>query len=543
MRTPDVPRLSGSGAGAMSLSEKTMPRPGDWYAASLRAPSSEGLGTAATLGLAVLVTMLPVVMHLAGQAAGIAVCFALALLVANFAASAAPVVLIFSYVFQNLFVALISPQIGSLDEFNVIRAYNFVLTAAVWVVVAGSYWIDRASFEARLRSVIDLTTVALVFIGLYFLIGARIDPSGASVYLRNIAAPFLLFQIFAIVAYRYRVSVTTALILIATAALIFGYIELLAPEKLFRLINGDIYLKWRMKQEYESGAWLKEMHETGRVYRGYLDAMVINFLNTPFLSDLGLRFHRIVGPNFHSISFAYCLAVFSVLFVAIGHWWFAILAFPVLLVIGSKGALLLVVAVIAARATILRFRGLRPLWVYTALLLCYAATAIVIGIKGQDYHVIGFIGGLNGFLKNPFGHGIGVGGNLSLNMTVIDWNRSQNIGSTDVAVESAVGVLLFQMGVFGIALIAIVGSIAVSLWKLYSRTRDQILAVSALGLLTIIVNGIFQEEALFSPVALGLMLAFSGALLGRFYRVAAVRDVGAGKSRPPAQLAGTWHCY
>jgi hypothetical protein len=543
MRTPDVPRLSGSGAGAMSLSEKTMPRPGDWYAASLRAPSSEGLGTAATLGLAVLVTMLPVVMHLAGQAAGIAVCFALALLVANFAASAAPVVLIFSYVFQNLFVALISPQVGSLDEFNAIRAYNFVLTAAVWVVVAGSYWIDRASFEARLRSVIDLTTVALVFIGLYFLIGARIDPSGASVYLRNIAAPFLLFQIFAIVAYRYRVSVTTALILIATAALIFGYIELLAPEKLFRLINGDIYLKWRMKQEYESGAWLKEMHETGRVYRGYLDAMVINFLNTPFLSDLGLRFHRIVGPNFHSISFAYCLAVFSVLFVAIGHWWFAILAFPVLLVIGSKGALLLVVAVIAARATILRFRGLRPLWVYTALLLCYAATAIVIGIKGQDYHVIGFIGGLNGFLKNPFGHGIGVGGNLSLNMTVIDWNRSQNIGSTDVAVESAVGVLLFQMGVFGIALIAILGSIAVSLWKLYSRTRNQILAVSALGLLTIIVNGIFQEEALFSPVALGLMLAFSGALLGRFYRVAAVRNVGAEKSRPPAQLAGTGHCY
>jgi hypothetical protein len=541
MRTADVPWFSGSGAGAMSLSDETMPRPGDRYAASLRAPSSDGLGTAATLGLAVLVTMLPVVMHLTGQAAGIAVCFALALLVANFAAAAAPVVLIFSYVFQNLFVALISPQIGDLDEFNAIRAYNFILTAAVWAVVAGSYWIERASFEARLRSVIDLTTVALAFIGLYFLIGARIDPSGASVYLRNIAAPFLLFQIFAIVAYRYRVSVTTALILVATAALIFGYIELLAPEKLFRLINGDIYLKWRMKQEYESGAWLKEMHETGRVYRSYLDAMVVNFLNTPFFGDLGLRFHRIVGPNFHPISFAYCLAIFSVLFVAIGQWWFAIVAFPVLLVIGSKGALLLVVGVIAARATVLRFRGLRPLWVYTALLLCYAAAAIVIGIKGQDYHVIGFIGGLNGFLKNPFGHGIGVGGNLSLNMTVIDWNRSQSIGSTDVAVESAVGVLLFQMGVFGIALLAILGSIAVSLWKLYSRTRDQILAVAALGLLTIIVNGIFQEEALFSPVALGLMLAFSGALLGRCYRVAAVRDVGARQSRLPAQLAGTGH--
>ena len=188
------------------------------------------------------------------------------------------------------------------------------------------------------------------------------------------------------------------------------------------------------------------------------------------------------------------------------------------------------VGVITARATILRSRTAAALGL-PALLLCYAAIAIVIGIKAQDYHVIGFIGGLNGFLKNPFGHGIGVGGNLSLNMTVIDWNRSQNIGST-TSPSSAVGVLLFQMGVFGIALLAILGSIAVSLWRLYDRTRDRILAVAALGLLTIMVNGIFQEEAMFSPVSLGLMLALSGALLGRFYRIAAARDVGAGKTWP-----------
>jgi hypothetical protein len=372
-----------------------------------------------------------------------------------------------------------------------------------------------------------VTTVVLVFIGLYFVVGLFVDPSGAIVYLRNITVPFLLFQIFAIVAYRNRVSLTTALILMAIAILVFGYIELLADEKLFRLVNGDIYLKWRMKQEYESGAWLRELQETGRVYRSYLDAMDIDFLNTPLLNELGLRVHRLVGPNFHPISFAYALAGFSILLVAIGHWWFALLALPALLVIGSKGALLLVLLVTGALAVVRRWRGSVPLWCYAALLLVYAAVGIATGIKNDDYHVIGLVGGLKGFLQNPLGHGIGVGGNLSLNMTAIDWSRSQHLGSTDVAVESAVGVLLFQMGIFGIALVAALGWIAVKLWNLYSRTRDLVFAVTALGLLTVIANGIFQEEALFSPLALGLLLGFCGLLLGRAYRPSVTRALTA----------------
>ena len=159
------------------------------------------------------------------------------------------------------------------------------------------------------------------------------------------------------------------------------------------------------------------------------------------------------------------------------------------------------------------------------------------GIRSEDYHVIGFIGGLNGFMKNPLGHGIGSGGNLSLNMAGIDWSRAQHLGSTDVAVESAIGVLLYQMGVFGIVVLASVGLIAVRLWKLYIGTRERVLAVAALGLLTIVVNGIFQEEALFSPLALGLLLAVSGLLLGRAYRVAAAPGIAAGRSGVRAQEA------
>ena len=46
--------------------------------------------------------------------------------------------------------------------------------------------------------------------------------------------------------------------------------------------------------------------------RSYLDGLEIDFLNTPLLRDLGLSTYRILGPNFHFISFAYVLAFFSV---------------------------------------------------------------------------------------------------------------------------------------------------------------------------------------------------------------------------------------
>jgi O-antigen ligase len=74
------------------------------------------------------------------------------------------------------------------------------------------------------------------------------------------------------------------------------------------------------------------------------------------------------------------------------------------------------------------------------------------------------------------------------------------------------------MGVAAIALLALLIAVVVILWRNYLRTRDRTPAALALGLLTITVNGIFQEEALFSPLALGLMLALCGTALGRDYR-------------------------
>lgn len=486
-----------------------------WLAAG---PSWPATTTWGTLAISLVLTGVPVVFHLAGQMFGIAATVVLSLMAVSRAAPAVPVALIFAWLFQNLFVAFVSPQISGLDDFNKIRAYNFLFTAVAWVTVAILYWIARNTYDRRLRKVMDLSTGVLVLIGIYFVIGFLQDPTSAASYLRNIATPFFLFQIFAIIAYRHRVSVTGALMVMTGVAIVYGYVEFLAHSTLFPLINADDYLRLRMTNEMESGIWIKEMQKSGLVIRSYLDTMTIDFLNTPLLGDPGLTFYRLVGPNFHSISFAYTLAVLSVFLAAAGSLWFALLSFPLLLLVGSKGALVFMLFLPFA---LMCSRWLRPrvlLWSYVALLLAYTVAAFLTGMWAQDYHVIGFIGGIKGFLAQPIGHGLGVGGNLSMNMTGIDWSRSQQLGYTDVAVESSVGVLLYQMGVFGVVVLGAIVWIALRLWQIYLQSRERIFAIGALGLLTIMVNGIFQEEALFSPLAFGLVIAFAGLLLGRSYR-------------------------
>jgi hypothetical protein len=146
--------------------------------------------------------------------------------------------------------------------------------------------------------------------------------------------------------------------------------------------------------------------------------------------------------------------------------------------------------------------------------------------------VIGLIGCLRGFLSNPLGHGIGVGGNLSMNMNSIDWSKSQHLGHTDVAVESSVGVLLYQMGVFAVVMFVGLAWIAVCLWKHYRLSGERLYATAAFSVLVVSANGVFHEEAMFSPLALGVVLAVAGLLLGRAARAALHHDYNPSFSTP-----------
>jgi len=61
--------------------------------------------------------------------------------------------------------------------------------------------------------------------------------------------------------------------------------------------------------------------------------------------------------------------------------------------------------------------------------------------------------------------------------------------------------------------------------------------LAAFGILITLVNGIFQQEALFAPLALGMLLALAGLALGNSIRAEAaapspIRGGGAARLSP-----------
>jgi hypothetical protein len=388
----------------------------------------------------------------------------------------------------------------------------------------GHYLASWRDFDPAARRLIHLGFGVLVLIFIYCVLGMASAPKEAIVYLRNIAGPYLLLQICVIVGARYGSAAARPLAAVGILLLVYGYGELLLRESLFDLINASDYLAMRTREASDAGQWVKLMQETGRVIRDFEDTQKITLFNTPLL-DLNLEFYRMMGPNFHAISYAYALAFFSLAALARGRIGYGLAALPLLIVIGSKGALVLLVltAAFVGLSRAVPMRGL--FFLFCGILAVYAAATIVIGRAIGDYHVIGLMGGLEGFLHNPAGRGLGVGGNLSINMAVMDWSRSQALGRTETAVESAIGVLLYQMGVAGLALCAANIWLAWTAWRRFLRTRRADAAVVAFALLAITANGLFQEEALFAPLAIGAMMALAGLVLAAPGEPAWVRPV------------------
>jgi hypothetical protein len=137
-----------------------------------------------------------------------------------------------------------------------------------------------------------------------------------------------------------------------------------------------------------------------------------------------------------------------------------------------------------------------------ALLMLYVVYGIRESLSFDDYHALGFIGGWHGFLSNPLGRGLGVGGNMSSTALNTNWANSIQKRGADFAVESAVGVLLYQMGIGALAIFAVFGSLLKA--APFLRRKPQGRDIWFLALATVVVNGVFQEEA-YAPTAAGLI--------------------------------------
>ena len=143
------------------------------------------------------------------------------------------------------------------------------------------------------------------------------------------------------------------------------------------------------------------------------------------------------------------------------------------------------------------------------------AAAIAYGSTHGDYHVLGMIAGVKGFLHNPFGQGLGLGGNLSSTTVNVNWEHAQRVGATSVPMESAIGVMLYQMGIGRLVFFGFLAALAVAAYRLLVKTGDLDFLFSFVAVVALSANAVLQEEAFYSPLALGLCMLLTGTAFGK----------------------------
>jgi hypothetical protein len=399
--------------------------------------------------------------------------------------------------YQNLALSMAA---GSVDfaVYQTLLGSSFALSVGIAMVAVCRLW----STPSMRRTLIVIAAVLAVVLA-YTAIGAMRSSFGsASAYFRTSAVGIFSLLVGWDVGRDHRYHevglcfVTSLLLGIALAVC-----EVAAPVMYYDAIGASDY--YRLK--YSSG--------TSNLLLEFRNAQdVAAFVTNTFFNfgDSGLESTRFGGPNMHSVSYAYVIAIGAIVALSLGVYWLPMLVLPLLFLIGVKGAAILLTVTVGLWL-IGRTLGGAALCVFGAAFgIAYVTLVISYGLANRDYHVIGLMGGIEGFLANPLGHGIGVGGNLSSSVTSTDvqsaWQDFQRYGA-DQALESAIGVLLYQMGI---------GAIAV-LWAYWVPFRAAVrdfrlpagLIPLALGIA--VLNGVFQEEA-FSPYAIGLLTFFAGVL-------------------------------
>ncbi len=489
-------------------------------AAATETPGNLGVG----LALAFLITAAPVLLHLIDQPLAILFCLVAALVTVLAFEEHAPTVVLTVNIFQNIVVSLLSPNFSDFSEIEPLKSYNFITTISIWSIVFFRFISDRRSFSPFVWRMILASIALLAIAGLYFVAGLAINSRNAIIYMRNIGLPVLLFQLFLIVGARRRILLPSIVAALLSIIMFCGYMELLFTDDWLTITNGWTY------HALNAAKRLVDMHEIqsnaqeGRVITSALDYSTSKFLNIGLPGMFDFMVTRLQGPIFHPISFGYLLAILAAFSIIDGVALVGWLTVPLLLATSAKGPLLLLFGSLGVSWLARRCGARRTV---AALLVALAANATFVFVSGRasgDYHVLGLLGGLNGFLSLPIGHTLGDGGNLSVpNFNAIDWTKFQQEGAANLAVESAVGVLFFQLGIMAVAVLAFYAWIARVSWRLFAATRAPALAFFGGAILILLTNGLFQEEAYFSPLSLGLLMALTGLTLGSVDREMVLR--------------------
>ena len=428
-----------------------------------------------------------------------------------------PIVIVTSFLYQNTIIAAFWPLLASGDDFDALRGANFVILVAATAVCMLAALVDPRRLPLDTRKWLLASLLVICIVTLYLGIGAgRGVPRDAIVYFRNTVTPIACFAIGLVIASLYSRQTGRAIVALGIGALFFGYCELFFAMDFLSIFNGDEYIRARIARQIETGYWERILEETGFVLQGLEDVMMTPLFNIPGYSGELPQIFRLSGPNFHPISFAYALAIISIWLVFKNRFTFLIAAAPLLIIIGSKGALITVMMALSLKLAIVIMSARAAIFGLLAGSFSYILLAIAYGRSVNDYHVLGLLAGLRDFARNQIGQGLGFGGNLSSTIEgKLDWSRSQLQGVADIPVESAVGVMLFQMGVAAFVYFGFLAAIAHKCAGLYLKQNNADALCGFLMISIIATNGVLQEEAFFSPLALGFALLLVGLCLGR----------------------------
>ena len=419
-------------------------------------------------------------------------------------------------IYQNLIVSIFSPGMEYSPTYVMLGGTNFVALATMAVIAFNRltvpYWWNR------LGNIVVLILAALAMLVLYSVIGtAKAGPTSAAIYFR-----FFATSLFAALvgldlgrAWGLR-TLGSAFIFSMFLAICLGIIEYCIPLDYYDWVNEVTY--WQLK-------WTKQPLAQNLFY---VPADIVKAFTEVFFNVAGTEHSygetttfRFGGPIITPTSFAYSLSVtgLSAFSVRRSAWLLVIL--PLMALEGAKGAsFLLALSVVMYVVWALTSSKRKVVISGVVLSVGYIASALIVGLQSNDYHTAGFLGGVHSLASNPLGHGIGVGGNMSAEANAgFKMERFLREGA-DFAVESAVGVLFYQVGIVSVLYLLVFLTL---FWAgpMGERRGNRMIParhdIWFFATAMIMVNGIFQEEA-YSPYAAGMVVLMCSCVIGNGQR-------------------------
>jgi hypothetical protein len=475
--------------------------------------SVEILVGATAIFAAAVAGVMPILAHAVHPVIGIACGILLAFSYSRLSPPLAVLTLLFSFIFQNLIISLFIAWIPTKGDLDFVRGYNFLSVAVVWLSLVCSGLCRVSIREWSRDEFICNSIVTLGIIGIYFVIGLPLYGTNAIIYLRNIATPVLCFQIVYITFSFWKVRSNTAMILLGQLIIACGFAEFFFRDLWLSYTSSGTYWEVLSGPNWHTLAYDKTAAQTGVVASSLKDTFEITFFNSPLFDEFGTVM-RMFGPNMHAISFAYCLAFFAIFTLFRGYLIQALFFAVLMFLCSAKGPVILLILILLSWS-VARLLGNKLAFAFHIILLTlYALVGVITGLEIGDFHVLGLMAGLQDFFGNPFGYGLGAGGVYDPRFAAFDWHAAQAEGRTPFPVESSIGVLLYQMGLASLALVAFYGWLSWRIMQLARLTQNALHIATYLALLSMIANGLFQEEAFFSPLTLVLYVALAGAILG-----------------------------